>query len=94
MGKNEIGNRDPLVICFKAVLATLCACAMLLIGGVTALASELSPAPINNNDRDSERPPPKNWTAQPRTKSQVQPDILVDQGAFWTPEEVGPAYDL
>jgi hypothetical protein len=82
------------VICFKAGFATLCAGALLLVAGVTALASELSPASIHNNDRDSERTPPNNWTAQPMTKAQVQPDISVDQGAFWTPEEVGPAYDL
>lgn len=85
------------MIWFKAMLASLCASALLSASGVTAIASEISSMSIRKektDGRDYEKRPPNNSRTKAATKAQPQPDISMDQGAFWTPDDVGPAYDL
>jgi hypothetical protein len=82
----------------KAILATLGALTLLLASSVIALASELSRASISIGNEtidgtDADRPP-RNSSSQAKSETKPRPDMLLDQGALWTPDDVGTAYDL
>lgn len=82
----------------KAILATLSALTLLLASGVTALASELSRDPISIRNEtiggtDADQPQ-RNSSSQAKSETKPWPEMLLDQGARWTPDDVGTAYDL
>ena len=96
--KRRLGNEGCQVIWVKTVLASFCAFVLLSASGVTAFASEVSRSAISiRNEKtdggDYAKQPPSNSGPQATTK-QHKPDLSVDQGAFWTPDDVGPAYDM
>jgi hypothetical protein len=82
----------------KAILATIGALTLLLACSVIAVASELSRASISMSTEtidgtDADRPP-RNSSSQAKSETKPRPDMLLDQGALWTPDDAGTAYDL
>jgi hypothetical protein len=82
----------------KAIVATLGALTLLLAFSVIAVASELARASISVGNEaidgtDADRPP-RNSSTQAKSETRLTPDVLLDQGALWTPDDVGTAYDL
>jgi hypothetical protein len=80
----------------KAILATLGALTLLLASSAIAVASELSRTSISIGsatiDKTDAARPPINSSSQ--SESKPRPGVLLDQGALWTPDNAGEAYDL
>jgi hypothetical protein len=82
----------------KAILATLGTLTLLLVSSAIAGASELSRASISMSnetiDGTDADGPPINSSNQAKSETKPRPDTLLDQGALWTPDDAGEAYDL
>ena len=82
----------------KAILATLGALTLLLASSAIAVASELSRTSISIGsatiDKTDAARPPINSSSQAKSESKPRPGVLLDQGALWTPDNAGEAYDL